>query len=163
MVSAEFVSTLEMHFDDMDEAFAFYETYAMLAGFNVRKNRKKNNGRAQDFECSFAGKPIDSRGADRLIAKTSKKRDCKAMVKAKSAVDGGRVYFTKIVLEHNHVLTRSPTMTKHMRSHKLREAGICEMIDSMHRAKISHVNVMGGASNLTITEVDVRNRYFGSS
>jgi hypothetical protein len=50
-----------------------------MACFDVRKNRKRNGGRAQDFECSFARKFTGSIGADRDHAKTSKK-DCKAMV-----------------------------------------------------------------------------------
>mgnify|MGYP000958476779 CR=1 FL=1 len=98
--------------------------------------------------------------------KNKQERNYKAMVKTVIANNGGQVYFKKIVLEHNHVLTRSPTMTKHMRSHKLRETGLCEMIDSMHRAKVSHVNVMsvlrdsvGGSANLTLSERDVQNRY----
>jgi hypothetical protein len=59
----------------------------------VRKNRKRNGGRAQDFECSFAGKFTDNIGADRDRdrAKTSKK-DCKAMVCAMMAKDGWSVF-----------------------------------------------------------------------
>jgi hypothetical protein len=52
----------------------------------VRKNRKRNGGRAQDFECSFAGKFTDNIGADRDRAKTSKK-DYKAMVCTMMAKD----------------------------------------------------------------------------
>jgi hypothetical protein len=39
-------------------------------------------------------------------------------------------------------MTRSPTMTKLTRADKLRETGVCEMLDDMHRIKVSHVNVM---------------------
>jgi hypothetical protein len=75
MISDKFVPTHDMHFDNMVATYDFYETYAMLACFNARKNRKRNGGRAQDFECSFAGKFNDSIGKDHDHAKTSKKKD----------------------------------------------------------------------------------------
>jgi hypothetical protein len=94
-ISDKFVPTFDMHFDNMVEAYDFYETYTMLAGFDVRKNRKRKGGRAQDFECSFAGKFIDSIGADRDRAKTSKNKDCKVMVCTMMAKDGGRVFLKR--------------------------------------------------------------------
>jgi hypothetical protein len=52
-----------------------------------------------------------------------------------------------------------------MRAHKLRETGVCEMIDAMHRAKVPHVNDMdvlrdcvGGSSNPSLFERDVQNK-----
>jgi hypothetical protein len=74
-------------------------------------------------------------------------------------------FFKKVVLEHNQVLTRSPTMTKLMRAHKMRETGVCEILDGMQRAKVPHVNVMsvlrecvGGLSNLPISGRNIQNR-----
>jgi hypothetical protein len=53
-----------------------------------------------------------------------------------------------------------------MTSHKLKEPGMGEMIDNMHRAKVKHVNIMkvmretvGGQENLNMTERDIQNRY----
>jgi hypothetical protein len=56
-------------------------------------------------------------------------------------------------------------MTKQMRAHKLREIGVYEMVDAVHRAKVSHVNDMdvlrdcvGGSSNPSLSERDVQNK-----
>jgi phage terminase large subunit-like protein len=77
-----------------------------------------------------------------------------------------RYYFKKIQLVHNHVLGHSPSQTKHMTSHKLKEPGMGEMIDNMHRAGVKHVNIMkvmretvGGQQNMNMTERDIQNRY----
>jgi hypothetical protein len=72
----------------------------------------------------------------------------------------------KIILEHNHILAKSPSMTKQMGAHKMKEATVDDMIDTIHKARVSHVKVMhvlresvGGPQNLSITECDVQNRY----
>jgi hypothetical protein len=50
--------------------------------------------------------------------------------------------------------------------HKMKEAAVDDMIDTMHNARVSHVKVMhvlhecvGGPQNLSITERDVQNSY----
>ena len=53
-----------------------------------------------------------------------------------------RYYFKKIRLEHNYMLYRSPSMTKQMSGHKLKEATVDDMINVMHKARVSHVKVM---------------------
>jgi predicted transcriptional regulator len=57
-------------------------------------------------------------------------------------------------------------MTKQMSGHKMKEAVVNDMINIMHKARVSHVTVMhalkdfvGGSENLSITERDVQNRY----
>jgi hypothetical protein len=57
-------------------------------------------------------------------------------------------------------------MTKQMGAHKMKEAVVDDMIDTMHKARVSHVKVMhvlhksvGGTQNLSITERDIQNRY----
>lgn len=156
---------MEVNFESMDEAFEFYRSYAQLAGFNVKKNRTRNGRRAQDFHCSFEGKKRNSPGPNRKRARTTMKTGCKAMVRAMKARDGARTYFTRIVLEHNHKLTRTPKMTNRMRAHKLKDPAMEKIIETMHRAKVKHVNVMsvlkqsvGGSENLNMTERDVQNR-----
>jgi hemerythrin superfamily protein len=70
------------------------------------------------------------------------------------------------VLEHNHSLARSPSMTKQMSGHKMKEAAVDDMINIMHKARVNHVKVMHvlhksveGPKNLSITERDVQNKY----
>jgi hypothetical protein len=57
-------------------------------------------------------------------------------------------------------------MTKQMDAHKMKEAAMDDMINIMHKARVSHVKVMyvlqefiGGPQNLNITERDIQNRY----
>lgn len=95
MITKKFMPTLHIHFHSMSEAYDLYETYAMLFGFSMRKNRKRNGGRAQDFECSFADKTTHSRGSDLDHGKTSKKKECKAMVCAMNTRDWV-VFFLKV-------------------------------------------------------------------
>jgi hypothetical protein len=70
------------------------------------------------------------------------------------------------MLEHNHSLARSPSMTKQMSGHKMKEATLDDMINIMPKARVNHIKVMhvlhesiGGPQNLSITERDVQNRY----
>jgi len=69
-----------MTFDSAEDALGFYVTYAQLAGFNMRKNRKRHNDRSQEIECSFGGKYTAGPGPDRERAKTTKRKNCPAMV-----------------------------------------------------------------------------------
>jgi hypothetical protein len=53
-------------------------------------------------------------------------------------------------------------MTKQMSAHKMKEVVVDDMIDIMHKARVSHIKVMhalhesvGGPQNLSITERDV--------
>jgi hypothetical protein len=77
-----------------------------------------------------------------------------------------RYYYKKIILEQNHTLAKSPSMTKQMGAHKMKEAVVDDMIDTMHKVRVSHVNVMhvlhesiGDPQNLSIMERGVQNRY----
>jgi len=77
-----------------------------------------------------------------------------------------RYYFKKVVLEHNHILTPSPSVTRQMTGHKLKEPAMDDMINVLHMSKVKHVNVMrvlkeqvGGQESMNITERDIQNRY----
>jgi hypothetical protein len=43
---------LDMFFESAKDALAFYIRYTWLPGFDIRRNRTRNNGRAQEDECS---------------------------------------------------------------------------------------------------------------
>jgi hypothetical protein len=77
-----------------------------------------------------------------------------------------RYYYKKIILEHNHTLAKSPSMTKQMGAQNMKEATMDDMIDTMHKVRVNHVKVMhilhesvGGLQNLSIMERDIQNRY----
>jgi hypothetical protein len=42
----KYVLTLDMFFESVDNTLAFYVRYAQLAGFDIRRNSTRNNGRA---------------------------------------------------------------------------------------------------------------------
>jgi hypothetical protein len=57
-------------------------------------------------------------------------------------------------------------MTKQMGAHKMKEAAVNDMINTMHKARVNHVKVMdvlhesiGGPQNLSITKHEVQNWY----
>jgi hypothetical protein len=73
----KYVPTLDMCFESAEDALAFYVRYAQLVGFNMRKNRKRNNDHAQEVECSFNETYKRGPGLDRKHAKTTKKKNAK--------------------------------------------------------------------------------------
>ena len=161
----EVVPNFEMRFQSLEHAFLFYRKYAWLAGFPMKKNRKRGTD-GKDFCCSLEGKHNTKvEDGDRKTSKTSKCDGSKAMVCTRKARDGGRVFFTRIVFEHNHKLNPSPSMTKHMRAHKVEDPSVMNLVDTMHASQVPHPNVMhvlhsvaGGAENLHLTERDIQNR-----
>jgi hypothetical protein len=82
---------LDMFFESAENALAFYIKYARLADFNIRRNRTRNNDRAQEVECKASGQYKGGPEPDRTHDKTTKKKECKAMVCiARSAMQPGR-------------------------------------------------------------------------
>jgi hypothetical protein len=71
---------LDMYFESVEDALAFYVRYARLAGFDIRRNRTRNNGHAQQVECSASGQYKGGPSPDRTRGKTTMKNKCKAMV-----------------------------------------------------------------------------------
>ena len=161
----EVVPNFEMSFESFEDAFLFYKKYAGHVGFPIKKNRKRGTT-GKDFCCSLEGKHNTKvQDGDRKTSKTSKRDGCKAMVCAREARGGGRVFFTRIVFEHNHKLNPTPSMTKRMRAHKVEDPSVMNLVDTMHASQVPHPNVMrvlrsvaGGVENLHLTERDVQNR-----
>ena len=167
-MNPRFVPGYEMNFDTMDEAYEFYRRYTELARVPIKKNRKRNNG--QEYNCSHEGNHKSNLGDDRKREKTSERDGCKAMVCAKTAGDGGRAFYTRIVLHHNHKLANSPRMTKRMRAHKVQDPAMISLVDTMHHGHVLHPNIMrvlhtfaGGLENLHLTERDIQNRYISAA
>ena len=87
------------------------------------------------------------------------------MVHAMVLKEGGPTFFNRIVLEHNHKLTHSPRMTKHMRIQKQHDPGLLNLMDIMHISKVKQNSIMsmlknsiGGSKNLNLTKRDIKNR-----
>jgi hypothetical protein len=64
---------LDMFFESAENTLAFYIRYARLAGFDIRRNRTRNNGRAQEVECKASGQYKGGPGPDMTRDKTTKK------------------------------------------------------------------------------------------
>jgi hypothetical protein len=80
-----------LFFESAKDTLAFYVRYVRLAGFDVRRNRTRNNGHAPEVECKASGQYKGGPDQDRTRAKTTKKKKCKAMVCiARSATQPGR-------------------------------------------------------------------------
>jgi hypothetical protein len=69
-----------MFFESVENMLAFYVRYAWLAGFDIRRNRTRNNGHAQEIECKASGQYKGGSGLDRACDKTTNKKKCKTMV-----------------------------------------------------------------------------------
>jgi hypothetical protein len=73
----EYVPALDMYFERVEDVLALYVRYMQLAGFNIRRNRMRNNGRTQEAECSASGQYKGGPGPDRTHGKTIKKKNAK--------------------------------------------------------------------------------------
>jgi hypothetical protein len=91
LVDMKYISTLDIFFESAEDVLAFYVRYAQLACFDVRRNKTRNNGRAQEVECKASGHYKGGPGPDRTCSKTTNKKKYKAMVCiARSATQSGR-------------------------------------------------------------------------
>jgi hypothetical protein len=70
----KYVPTLDMFFESAEDAFAFYVRYAQLVDFDIRRNKTKNIGCAQEVECKASEKYKGGLGPNRTRAKTIKKK-----------------------------------------------------------------------------------------
>jgi hypothetical protein len=51
----KYVPTLGMYFKSAEGTLAFYVGYARLVGFDIRRNRIRNNSRVQEVKCKASG------------------------------------------------------------------------------------------------------------
>lgn len=71
----------------------------------------------------------------------------------------------QVILEHNHKLLPSPTITKNMECHKNRECEVTELVDDLQAWRVPHyclLNVLfdmhDGEENMPMTTRDIENR-----
>jgi hypothetical protein len=131
-----------MRFDDLDEAYEFYYDYAKLAGFDVRKGRKRTQ--VSWYMCNKEGF-WESKSVDKQTEKGSIRVGCKTEVKVKLDTKGNYWYYDIVTLIHNHKLHPESQMVRFMRSHKNMEDGIKNLMNMMTRVGVQHqaqMNVM---------------------
>ncbi|KAJ8623293.1 hypothetical protein MRB53_031822 [Persea americana] len=99
---------LGMHFDDLDEAYNFYNAYGKLAGFSIRKE-SSNRGKDGEvvwkrFVCSKEGKTDEKHWIGKELVQRRRMEtrfDCKAKLQVKLDKSGGYVV-SMFVPQHSH-------------------------------------------------------------
>ncbi|PKA52951.1 Protein FAR1-like sequence 5 [Apostasia shenzhenica] len=113
----EMVPEVGMEFENEDKAYEFYNTYAGMAGFSVRKGwlDKKisdKTTRSRTLVCSREGFRQERKGGNEAKRPRPETRiGCPARMKIK-LTPAGRYRVTKFVAEHSH--EPAPPSTKHM-------------------------------------------------
>ncbi|XP_007224311.2 protein FAR1-RELATED SEQUENCE 5 [Prunus persica] len=156
--------TLGMSFDNEQEAYQYYNSYARGVGFSVRKLRvnKDKNGviHKREFCCSCEG-------FYRKKTTPKKKREqrrfgCKAMLGIKLNRDGKYVV-KNFIAEHNHDLV--PLSSSHLlRSQRTIEPSQAGFINQMHHAGLKPSQIFsymtteaGGPQHLNFIQADCNN------
>jgi hypothetical protein len=60
-----------MYLERVEDTLAFYVRYTRLAGFDIKRNKIRNNGRMQEVECKASGQYKGGPGPDRTGGKTT--------------------------------------------------------------------------------------------
>jgi hypothetical protein len=71
IVNVKYVPRLDMYLERVEDTLAFYVRYTRLAGFDIRRNKIRNNGRMQEVECKASGQYKGGPGPDRTGGKTT--------------------------------------------------------------------------------------------
>ncbi|GMH11271.1 hypothetical protein Nepgr_013112 [Nepenthes gracilis] len=112
-----------MTFDNMNDAWIFWEQYGLKIGFGVRKQNLRKS-RIDDieisriFSCSKEGRrKIDKRRGEGAKKRWETRCGCKAMMEVVLVRETMKVVVKRFIGEHNHEL--EPLETRHLcRSHK---------------------------------------------
>jgi hypothetical protein len=157
-----FVPKDGLTFDDLDDAYELYCDYAKLAGFDVRKSRKRTW--VSWYVCNKE-RFWESKSDDKQTEKGSMREGCKAEVRVKLDTKGNYWYYDIVTLLHNHKLHPESRMVHFMRLHKNMEDGIKNLLNLMTHAGVQHQAQMyvmselhGGRDNWQFSERDVKNR-----
>ncbi|XP_020518208.1 protein FAR1-RELATED SEQUENCE 5-like [Amborella trichopoda] len=122
---------IEMAFIDKDEAYDYYNKYAKLVGFGIRKERTiwRHGGRiSRILECCRQGFRSEMYDGSE-IAHPNSKCGCQAKTCIKKD-DKNRWVIAKVVKEHNHILTTS-NKTRFIHSHRKILNTLKKMIDTL--------------------------------
>lgn len=169
-VEEEKTPKMGMKFDTIDEAFGFYNDYAKLAGFKVRKDSSRTKDREMVWKrylCSKEGTTDEKRShqsglVQRRRCRMKTRENCKAQYQVKKDKSGGYIV-CKFVREHSHVFTTpcetfmlTPGRRVMDSKKKLIKTYDFINIQSTHQMKV--FKVQGGAyENIRCTDEDVEN------
>ncbi|KAG0467708.1 hypothetical protein HPP92_018700 [Vanilla planifolia] len=116
-VSADMVPKLGMEFENEDKAYEFYNSYAGIAGFSVRKGWldkrvSDKTTRSRTLVCSREGYRQERKAGNEAKRPRPETRiGCPARMKIKLTANG-RYRITKFIAEHNH--QPAPPSSKHL-------------------------------------------------
>jgi zinc finger SWIM domain-containing protein 3 len=157
---------LEMFFDNVEDAWIFYNDYGGKFGFGVRKqySHKNKNGiiTSYMFVCSKEGlRKLDKRDYKTINLRQETRTNCKAKLNIKNM--GGKFMVVDFVEEHNHDLHTQETT--HMLPSQRKISQIqCQQIDLADDAGLQQrksfelmSKEVGGRTNLGFTRVGQKN------
>ncbi|XP_043703115.1 protein FAR1-RELATED SEQUENCE 12-like [Telopea speciosissima] len=133
-------------FDELEEAYCFYNTYAKEMGFGIRnyrteRSRVDNRILCKFFVCANQGFKCENdkrRKGKVYVPRQTKKTDCKACMRVK--LRNGKWVVDKWVSEHNHELL-GPTEVYKLRSHKKMTKATMILMGKLQQAGFTHTQV----------------------
>ncbi|KAG8372478.1 hypothetical protein BUALT_Bualt12G0070300 [Buddleja alternifolia] len=140
-ISEENIPKIGMEFDDEKIAYTFYNEYAKVVGFSVRKHalRRDNQGTIIDriFCCACQGhRQKDKRDVNVKSHRPETRNGCLAMMR----IDGrntGKYKVVSFVASHNGHDLVSPTKTHFLRSHRRVTAALALQADDLDSSGIA--------------------------
>ena len=169
VVDENMTPRLGMHFDDLDEAYNFYNAYGKLAGFSIRKE-SSNRGKDGEvvwkrFVCSKEGKTDEKHWIGKELVQRRRMEtrfDCKAKLQVKLDKSGGYVV-SMFVPQHSHA-PATPSKRFMLRSHREVPESKRQLINTYDAANVQSKQQMqvfasqsGGLDKIGFTDTDVRN------
>ncbi|KAG8363935.1 hypothetical protein BUALT_Bualt19G0074100 [Buddleja alternifolia] len=135
IISEEKIPKIGMEFDDEEAAYTFYNEYAKVVGFSIRKHalRRDNKGTIIDriFCCPCQGhRQKDKRDVHVKSHRPETRNGCLAMMR----IDGrctGKYKVVSFVASHNGHDLVSPTKTHFLRSHRSITAALASQADDL--------------------------------
>lgn len=165
VANAKYVPEVDMEFEDEDKAYEFYNKYAGLVGFSVRKSSSDKSSekvtRSRTFVCSREGFRKDKKGAKEVKRPRPETRiGCPARMTIKLS-QNGKYRVADFISDHNH--QPAPPSTTHMlRSQRITtevQAAEADLPDDLGTAPVSEPvgRQVGGRRSVIVIPDDYQN------
>lgn len=163
--NTKYVPEVDMEFEDEDKAYEFYNKYAGLVGFSVRKSSSdkssENITRSRTFVCSREGFRKDKKGAKEVKRPRPETRiGCPARMTIKLSPNG-KYRVADFIPDHNH--QPAPPSTTHMlRSQRITtevQVAEADLSDDLGITPVSESvgRQVGGVRSVTFLPDDYKN------
>ncbi|KAI3834479.1 hypothetical protein MKW92_037247, partial [Papaver armeniacum] len=134
---------LGMKFNNADDLFEFYSSYAFKTGFSCKKRTCK---RDHDGALNFVTYSCTKEGKNRSVSDSplnlppTQRTNCKAKISARLCEDE-KWMISVVTLEHNHL--NSPSKSRHLRGHKRIDTATKKKVLVNDKAGIRMCNIFG--------------------